>query len=100
MNGFQIGSKRLKVQHKRVSKPPTGQPKPSVNPENPPVPNTIASMHPDSSAMMGTLPTQPPMQQQQYHPQEMNHQSLPSHLDVDGLAGDLQILDVGYPEDE
>merc|ERR1712151_103792 len=36
MNGFQIGSKRLKVQHKRVSRPPSAQQPPSTGMENPP----------------------------------------------------------------
>lgn len=98
MNGFQIGSKRLKVQHKRVSKPPSGQQKGSVNPENSIVPSSMASMHPDSTVVMGTLP---PSFQHHYHPHEYHHhQSLSPHLDVDGLTGDLQILDVGYQEEE
>lgn len=97
MNGFQIGSKRLKVQHKRVSKPPTGQQQPPMMPDNASVSGGIPTMHPDSNAVVGGLQGPP----QQHHHQSLHHtQSLPSHLDVDGLAGDMQILDVRYADDD
>jgi len=89
MNGFQIGSKRLKVQHKRVSKPPTGQP-PSSEMEAPPIPGSIPLVHQDPNMMMGAL----------HAPLSHHTQPLPTNADVDNLTGELQVLDVQYTENE
>lgn len=70
MNGFQIGSKRLKVQHKRINKPLGGAPQ----------------MHEEvgREGLRGIPQSMP----QQYH------------LNVDGLAGDLEGLEVGYEHED
>jgi len=76
MNGFQIGSKRLKVQHKRINKP-----------LGPPQINIEGDQAQVQSMLRGMPQSMPP---QQYH------SISPSHLDVDGLAGELEGLEVGY----
>ena len=76
MNGFQIGSKRLKVQHKRINKP-----------LGPPQINIEGDQEQVQSMLRGMPQSMPP---QQYH------SISPSHLDVDGLAGELEGLEVGY----
>ena len=52
MNGFQIGSKRLKVQHKRVQGQPTHLP--PYQPPHPPPPHQHAAAEPPLGASHGT----------------------------------------------
>lgn len=89
MNGFQIGSKRLKVQHKRIAaRPVVSQQQQQAGGDS--LLGSIVSQPPDASEMMGSLPT----------PQQMQPQVLPSHLNVDSLSGDMHNLDVHYADDE
>lgn len=82
MNGFQIGSKRLKVQHKRINKP-LGPPQISGEEDRMGGEGGQGQVH---SMLRGIPQSLPP---QQYH-------MPPSHLNVDGLAGELEGLEVGY----
>lgn len=100
MNGFQIGNKRLKVQHKRVNKPIAGPP--------PPLAGVDASgMLLPPSASDGSMPAggvQSSLSSaigglQQHAAQQHHHQSaLPPDINVDGLSNHLQNLDVHYNE--
>jgi len=99
MNGFQIGSKRLKVQHKRINKP-LGQQATSSGDDNRPssasgqiydLPTPPDQMH---SVMRGIPQSGPP---QQFHPSMAS-----SHLDVELAATgpNLEGLEVGYKGDD
>jgi len=83
MNGFQIGSKRLKVQHKRINKP-LGPPQISSEEDR-------IGREGDQEQVQSMLRGMP-----QSMPPQQYHSISPSHLDVDGLAGELEGLEVGY----
>lgn len=87
MNGFQIGSKRLKVQHKRI----VPRPAPSQHQQNSgdSLLGSVVSQPLDSGVMMGGLPP----------PQPLQPQSLPSHHNVDNLSADVHNLDINYAAD-
>jgi len=88
MNGFQIGSKRLKVQHKRiVARPVVPQHQQNSGDS---LLGSIVSQPTDTGGMMGNLPP----------PQQRQPQTLPSHLNVDSLSADVHNLDVNYAADD
>lgn len=77
MNGFQIGSKRLKVQHKRIAARPMTHQQQAAGDS---LLGSIVSQPPDSGVMMGGLPSPQP-------------QTISPHLAVDNLSGDMRSLD-------
>jgi len=106
MNGFQIGSKRLKVQHKRVNKQMGAQTQHLKTEETSStiLPQQVNAILPhqhnvsDQPAISSHPDNQMRAEMPQSVPQSRFHNNLGTSLDVDGLSGELEELDVSYHE--